>query len=284
MIAKTAERFELADNLGKAEGSRRQIVGTRYSYGDYYGEMIAAGIAIPRIHPATDDGTPDGNPVFWTRPTWEEKKKKQRRTMAAQLLQNPLSGKEQMFRVPWLRPYWVRPQLLNVYIMGDPSHGHNKTSDRTAIAVVGVGSAPNKNKYLLDGYCHRMQLRERWERTRDLHMKWSRMTGVQLVKVGWERYGMQSDEDYFRERMELERYFFTIEEINWTGERGGRARGTGWSAWSPTSATGPSSCRAGYGIRQSRRASGRTMRPPPSWWRATRAGTSRKRSRTMPAR
>jgi hypothetical protein len=224
MISKTAERFELADNLGKAEGSRRQIVGTRYSYGDYYGEMIADGIAIPRIRPATDDGTIDGSPVFWTRPTWEEKKRKQRRTLAAQLLQNPLSGKEQTFRVPWLKPYWVRPQLLNVYIMGDPSHGRNKTSDRTAIAAIGLGSAPNKSKFFLDGFCHRMQLRERWERLRDLHKKWSKMPGVQLVKVGWERYGMQSDLDYFEEQMRLENYWFEIEEINWTGERGGESK------------------------------------------------------------
>ena len=227
MIAKVAERFQLADNLGQAEGSRRQIVGTRYSYGDYYGEMLAGGIAIARIHPATDDGTPDGNPVFWTRETWERKKRIQRTTMAAQLLQNPLAGKEQTFRVPWLKPYYVRPRLMNVYIMGDPSHGHNKTSDRTAIVAVGIDSEgidAGSNKYLLDGHCHRMQLQERWARTRDLHKRWSNMPGVNFVKVGWERYGLQSDLDYFLERMAIERYSFPIEELNWTGERGGESK------------------------------------------------------------
>ena len=120
--------------------------------------------------------------MFWTRPTWERKKRIQRTTMAAQLLQNPLAGKEQTFRVPWLKPYYVRPTMMNVYIMGDPSHGHNKTSDRTAIVAIGIdseGIEAGGNKYLLDGFCHRMQLAERWERLRDLHKRWSNMPGVQ---------------------------------------------------------------------------------------------------------
>jgi hypothetical protein len=222
MIAKTADRFELADNLGQAEGSRRQIAGTRYSYADYYGEMISNGIATPRVKAATEDGTPDGVPVFWTQDTWERKKKTQRRTMAAQLLQNPLAGSENTFRVQWLKPYWVRPSMLNVYILGDPSRGHNKTSDRTALPVIGID--PLSNKYLLDGYCHRMPLSERWNKLKELHKKWSNMTGVQLVKVGYERYGMQSDDEYFEERMRKEKVSFTIETVNWTGERGGQSK------------------------------------------------------------
>ena len=219
MLAKTAERFQLADNLGQADGSRVQIVGTRYSYADYYGEMLASGIAIARVYPATDDGTENGNPVFWTRPVWDRKRKTQRTTMAAQLLQNPLAGKENTFKVQWLKPYYVRPSLMNVYILGDPSHGHNKTSDRTAIAVIGVARGPKR--YLLDGYRHRMQLQERWERLRDLQKRWVNMPGVVSVDCAWERYGMQSDLDYFLERQRIENCFFPIREVNWTGERGG---------------------------------------------------------------
>jgi hypothetical protein len=37
---------------------------------------------------------------------------------------------------------------------------------------------------------------------RDLHVKWSAAPGVQLVKVGYEKYGMQSDIEYFEEMME----------------------------------------------------------------------------------
>lgn len=222
MIKKSAERFELADNLGKAEGSRKWIEGTRYSYADYYGEMIKKGIAKPRIYPATDDGTLDGTPVLLSPEAWERKKRAQRSTIAAQMLQNPMAGNENTFRVQWLKPYWVRPAMMNIYIMGDPSQGRSKSSDRTAIPVVGIDTGGNK--YLVDGYCHRMPLSERWARLRELHKKWTNMPGVQLVKVGWEKYGMQTDIEYFEERMRLEGPRFEIIELNWTGEAGQQAK------------------------------------------------------------
>jgi hypothetical protein len=111
---------------------------------------------------------------------------------------------------------------MNVYILGDPSHGHNRTSDRTAICVIGVTRGPKR--YLLDGYRHRMQLKERWERLRDLQKRWVNMPGVVSVECAWERYGMQSDMEYFEERMRHERIYFPIREVNWTGERGGESK------------------------------------------------------------
>jgi hypothetical protein len=112
--------------------------------------------------------------------------------------------------------------MLNVYIMGDPSRGKSKSSDRTAIAVIGIDD--RGNKYLLDGFCHRMQLSERWERLDEMHRKWSNVPGVQLVKVGYERYGMQSDNEYFDEKMRERGYAFTVEELNWTGEVGRQSK------------------------------------------------------------
>lgn len=217
-IRKATERVELADNLGTGDGTRKQFVGTRYHFGDTYGHLLEHGIVKARIYPATDDGTLNGAPVLLSPAAWEEKKRAQRTTIAAQMLQNPIAGQENTFRTKWLKPYWVRPIMMNVYILGDPSKGRNKTSDRTALAVVGIDSGGNK--YLLDGYCHRMALSERWEKLKGLHKKWSNMPGVQLVRVGYERYGVQSDEEYFDEKMRAEGARFDIEEINWTGERG----------------------------------------------------------------
>lgn len=223
-IKKATDRIQLSFNLGVGEATRKWFIGTRYSYADSYAWLLDPlnQIAIPRLYPATDDGTLDGTPVFLSQEAWDKIKREQRDTVAAQFLQNPLSGKEQTFLTKWLKPYWVRPNMLNVYIMGDPSKGKSKTSDRTAIAVVGIDV--NANKYLLDGYCHRMPLSERWDRLKELHKKWVNMPGVQLVKVGWERYGLQTDEEYFDERMLKDGPRFEIIELNWTGDAGGESK------------------------------------------------------------
>jgi len=218
-VKKATERMELSFSLGVAKGTRKWFIGTRYHFGDTYAYVLEHGIAKPRIYPATHDGSLAGRPVFLPRAEWDRVKREQRSQVAAQFLQNPLAGEENMFLTRWLVPYWVRPDFMNVYIMVDPSKGRNRSSDRTAMAVVGIDRG--ENRHLLDGYCHRMPLSERWERLRNLQKKWMRIPGVQLVKVGYERYGMQSDIEYFEERMRIERYFFQVEELNWTGERPG---------------------------------------------------------------
>jgi hypothetical protein len=223
-VKKAIERTQLSFNLGVGDGTRKWFIGTRYHYGDPYAYLLdpARAIVIPRVYTATDDDTLNGNPVFVSPETWAQVKREQRATVSAQYMQNPMAGEENTFLPKWLRSYYVRPSMMNVYIMGDPSHGHNKTSDRTAIAVIGIDTLGNK--YLLDGFCHRMALSERWERLRDLYKRWSNMIGVQMVKVAWERYGMQSDLDYFTERQRVEKVYFGIEEVNWTGERGGESK------------------------------------------------------------
>jgi hypothetical protein len=217
-IKKATEQIELADNLGTIEGSRKWYVGTRYSFADTYGAMLEREMASARIYPATANGKLDGEPVMFSEAVWAEKKKQQRSTIAAQLLINPLAGKENTFRTEWLRPYELLPYCMNVYILGDPSRGRNKTSDRTALVVIGIDTLGNK--YLLEGYCHRMTLSQRWFALRRLWLKWNEIPGVQRVEVGYERYGQQSDDEYFEEQMRLKGPVFEIKEVAWTGERG----------------------------------------------------------------
>lgn len=223
-IKKTLEAWELSDSLG-TDGGVVSMAGTRYHLHDPYHTMMERGAIKPRIHPATHNGRMDGKPVFLTQSTWDEKLKNiSRKTIAAQQLLNPLADEDATFRIGWLRSYEVRPKILNVYIMCDPSKGRNAQSDNTAIAVIGVSMTGNR--YLLDGYCHRMTLSQRWTSLRDLYVKWSKEPGVQSVKVGYERYGAQSDDEYFTERMEAEsrnkkqedKVFFQIKELNWTFE------------------------------------------------------------------
>jgi hypothetical protein len=217
MVQKTTEAWELSDNIGTASG-RAWYIGTRYHLADTYQTMLERKVVTPRIHPATHNGRPDGDPVFWSKEIWETKKAAQPSQVAAQLLQNPAAGAEAMFQMAWLRPYEVRPLTMNVYILVDPSKGRTNRSDRTAIAVIGIDAAGNK--YLLDGYRHRMQLQDRWRILRDLYKSWSRQRGVVNVRVGYERYGMQTDIEHFEEMMRIERISFPIDEVAWPREGG----------------------------------------------------------------
>lgn len=214
-VKKTTEAWELSDNLGAGEG-RFWMIGTRYAFGDTYGEIMSRDIVKVRLYPATDNGKLDGQPVFLSTEQWAKKKQTQRSQIAAQMLQNPLSGKERTFDPAWFRPWEVRPALLNIYIMADPSRGRTTTSDRTAMIVIGIDGAGNK--YLVDGYCHRMKTSERWDNLKRLHKKWSNAPGIGLVSVGYERFGQQADDEYFDERMRSENYFFQIKELSWPRE------------------------------------------------------------------
>jgi hypothetical protein len=212
IVAKVTEKYQLSDNLGKARATRKWHFGTRYSFADTYGWIIENELLKVRRHPATDDGTRKGTPVYMSPARWAEVCRLQTKTVAAQMLLNPLADSTQTFRAAWCRPYLVRPARLNVYIMCDPSKGATERSDRTAIAVVGLD--PQGNMYLLDGYRHRMPLSERWRCLKALHAKWSAERGVQLVKVGYEIYGQQNDCEVFAEYMRREDYVFTLHELN----------------------------------------------------------------------
>ena len=215
-IKKTTARWEMADNLGTHEGTRKWIAGTRYHFADTYAEILDRKSARPRIYPATVDGTATGAPVFLTPERLRQIRNDQRSTFSAQMLLNPVAMSEATFRSEWFRTYDVIPSVMNVYIMCDPSKGKTKRSDRTAIAVIGIN--PAGNKFLLDGYCHRMKLSERWNFIKQLEAKWRNHTGVQHVKVGYEQYGMQSDLEVFEEYKERDRVEFAIEEINTPSE------------------------------------------------------------------
>ena len=152
--------------------------------------------------------------MFLSKEAWAEKKRKQTlATLAAQMLQNPAAGAQALFKKEWLRFTDIRPGTLNVYILCDPASSRKKGSDRTAIAVIGIDAA--RNKYLLDGYHHRMSLSERWTALSGLRKVWMNMPGVQSVKVGYERYGSTSDLEYFEEKMEKSRDEFEIVELAW---------------------------------------------------------------------
>lgn len=213
MIAKTTENWELSDNIGIGVGTRKWHEGTRYDLADTYSHLIERQLFHVRLYPATHNGRLDGKPVFLTQERWDAVKKAQRKTVAAQMLQNPAAGGDQVFEMSWLTGYEIRPGRLNIYIMVDPASSMKKESDRTAMTVVGVDE--RGNKYFLDGMCHRMTALDRWKNLRSLHEKWSNMPSVEIVEVGYEKYGAQADIEWMEQRMRDFNYQFTIKELNW---------------------------------------------------------------------
>jgi hypothetical protein len=211
-MRKTTERLELADNLGTHEGARKWMPGTRYHFGDSYGVMLERKSFRPRIHPATHDGTLKGRPVFMSQERWDKVKRDQRSTVSAQMLLNPVAGNEAIFRAEWLKTYEIRPHLMNIYIMVDPSKGRKVTSDRSAIVAIGIDVG--WNKFLLDGFCHRMGLKERYEKICFLREKWMNYRGVQHVGVGYEQYGMVNDLEVIEEWQRRDNRPFLINELN----------------------------------------------------------------------
>lgn len=218
-VKKTTQMHALADSLG-ARGEnglkRKWHIGTRYHFGDTYQDLLDRRVLIPRVHAATDNGLMDGKPVFLTPEAWALEKQKPTNIVAAQMLQNPAAGNEAMFKREWLRFGDIRPATLTVAIMCDPASSRKKGSDSTVIHVWGMDAG--RNRYLLDGYHHKMGLQERWAHLRDLRKKWLNTPGIQLVKVGYERYGSLSDLEYFEERMQMELNHFDIIELAWPRE------------------------------------------------------------------
>lgn len=212
-VEKTTENWELSDNIGIGSSTRKWMPGTRYDLADTYATLIERKLFKVRMYPATHNGRLDGRPVFMTQAHWDKVKTTQRRTVAAQMLQNPAAGGDQMFELEWLKPWEIRPGRLNIYILVDPASSMKKESDRTAMAVVGVDE--RGNKYFVDGMCHRMTLLDRWKNLLALHKKWSKMPSVELVKVGYEKYGAQADIEAMQQRMQDFGYEFQIEPLNW---------------------------------------------------------------------
>ena len=215
-ITKTTEAWSVSDNLGSA-GGRVWHIGTRYNFADTYAHIMTTGVT-PRVYPATKDGTKDGEPVLFSQEEWDRRVRTQlESTLACQMLQNPLAGTQRWFDPDDLQVYESRPENLMVYITIDPARSKKKGSANTAMAVLGMDQ--QGNKYLLDGYDHKMDLLERWTGLRDLWKKWRVAPGVQGIRLGYERYGAIADMDYFLERIRVENVKgLDIEELEWPNE------------------------------------------------------------------
>ena len=203
MIHKVTDAWALSLNLG-AEGGNVRYIGTRYHYNDTYREIMKRGSAIPRLHPATDNGKVDGVPVFLTKKALHKKRRDQGPyVFACQQLQDPKADETQGFSKDWLR-YWHKRDFenLNIYILVDPAGEKRKENDYTSMFVVGLGR--DKNYYIIDMVRDRLNLTERTKRLMALHQMYK------PIGVGYEKYGMQSDIEHIEYVQEEKKYMFEV--------------------------------------------------------------------------
>jgi len=203
MIRKVTDAWALSLNLGTRTG-RRRTIGTRYHFNDTYREMIRRGSVRPRVHPATVDGTVDGEPVLLGRDQLAAK----RRDMGpyvfgCQMLQDPKADEVQGFKTDWVQAWsgqhWSR---LNRYILVDPASKKKPGSDYTTLQVISLGE--DKNYYWIAGIRDRLSLTERGTALIALHREY------EPVGVGYEEYGLQADIEFVEHLQETEQYRFKI--------------------------------------------------------------------------
>lgn len=226
-IMKATHQFKLSLNLG-ARGGEKWIVGTRYSFKDTYAEIMLNKFWKPVIHPAEvellfEPGSEElekakvdklplfkakrgGIPVYLSTDELDKKFEDMGEFIyGSQMLQDPTVAGTQKFYEHWLRFWSKHRPYMNIYITVDPANSKKRDSDYTVMAVIGVDSL--RNYWLIDMVRDRLELRERWEKLRDLVKTW------QVDLVGYETYGAQADSEYMRQMMEEEGVFFDLMEL-----------------------------------------------------------------------
>lgn len=204
MIGKVTDALGMSYNLG-SRGGKKRMIGTRYHFADSYKTVMDRGTFIPRIHPATDNGQIDGEPVLLTRKELEDKRRDQGPyVFASQQMQDPSVDSTHGFKREWLRFYQDAHEGagMNKYLLVDPAGAKKKNSDYTAMVVIGLSG--DSKYYLLDFIYDRLNLTERTKHLFDLHKRWK------PSNVGYEKYGKDSDIEHIHYVQEQENYRFDI--------------------------------------------------------------------------
>lgn len=207
-IQKTTAAWELSQNLGSGDRTKRRYIGTRYHLFDTYKVMIDRGSVNTRTHTATVEGKYPGTPVLLSESLLATKRRDMGPyTFNTQMMQDPVADKSMGFKMEWLSTYETLGDTAkwNKYILIDPANSKKSSADYTVMEVIGL--APDNNYYLLDAIRDRLNLTQRTKKLFDLHRKW------EPKAVGYERYGMQSDIEHMQGEMERENYRFQIIEL-----------------------------------------------------------------------
>lgn len=218
MVKKTTDAWAMSVNLGTEGGVERHI-GTRYSDGDTYDEILNRKAAIPRIYTATDNGTAAGNPVLVSREYLEKKRTAMGPYIfSCQMLQNPIRDENAFFRVQDLKRFNLKdlPEQINVYGASDYAVTLND-GDFTEHGIVGVDE--NEDLWVFDWWSG--------QKTADIWID----AQLDLVKarephvwVGEKGVIQKAIEPYLKKRMDQRRIYVRQEWIARTRDKASMAR------------------------------------------------------------
>lgn len=129
------------------------------------------------------------------------------RDWAALYMQTPVVVGQEVFKPSDMQFYDKNPYLadMNIYVIIDPANSKNKTSDNTAIIIVGLNK--DGNWYVLDAYKDKLNLKEREDLLFEIHQSYN------PKMIYYEKYGMQIDIDFMKRAMEYRNYRFPISEV-----------------------------------------------------------------------
>ena len=213
MIENATNGVRLSMNLGKTcpktgvDLTRNRFVGTRWDLNDSYQAILDDGIAVERRKPGAQKGS-EGNVYsigFWANETVEAKRKQMGDFIfSCQILLDPQAAALTRFKRADLK-FWTADNTtsLNVYAIVDPANSKDKTSDYTSIIVFGVDEL--MNRMVLRLIRDRLSLTERtdliFQTVRDF---------PQIIRVGYEQIGMQTDIEHIEYVQGKENFRFDI--------------------------------------------------------------------------
>lgn len=208
-IKKVDDCFKLSQFL-KARGGSVRVVGTRYHFADQYEKMKASGGWKVRERV----GVVNNTPVLMTPAELDEFKKivcdGNMYVYNCQMLLNPVAEEAQEFKRSWIRYYRRLPDTaLNLYLFVDPSSGRKEKQSGSDYSVFWLwGLDPLGNYFLVDVIREKLNLLGRWKALKGMMIRHPR-----ILKVYYEQYGMQADVEYHFEKMKIEGFYFTIDEL-----------------------------------------------------------------------
>lgn len=206
MIETVTSAWELSLSLG-TDGGRRRYIGTFYHHRDTYAIIIERGAAVPRMHPATDNGEDDGKSVLLSEQTLRERRlSTSAYNFSCQYLCSPSKGVDRRFVVDWLR-YWNRESVqgMNIYVLVDAANAKKKRSDYTSMWVIGLGR--DRNYYVIDGIRDRLDLGQRTAALFKL------VGDYAPIKVGYEQYGLMADVAHIQAEQDRLNFHFEIQQL-----------------------------------------------------------------------